>query len=243
MPHIVVLGFYTLDLERSLLAAKGIPKGGILFTKPRFILNENNQLELINYPTISPELLLNNVKKLEDYPFIEFNYNYDELRSDFENRWYRYSVLLSFCEEILKINKFTYLKKFERMYDVEQEPAILNLRIIKKFLSAVSLNRSRFIVVDIPKFLDMQNYIVNSVPMPYDKLVDSIGSTSELVRTADYFREYAQANTHLDLFDKGGKDSFFAPHGHYSALGNNIISDALFEYLSSDNEENHQNEY
>ncbi len=47
-PHVVILGFYVRDFTRNLVTFKG-------YSKPRFVLNDDGEGKLINYPVPSPQ--------------------------------------------------------------------------------------------------------------------------------------------------------------------------------------------
>jgi len=233
-PDIVIFGFSTADIKRNLIAAKGISKErGIPFTKPRFIIDGGGNLQLVNSPTVPPNKILLNVKELDDFPFIQYNYNYREVKEKFETRWYRHSVLCSFIEDIFQNNRYMELRQQRALYDFSEEPATLCLKIIDNFGSSVQASGSEFIVVDLPKYLNIMNYIDNDSSLPYEALLDSIQRQSHLVPTIEQFEMYYTGHENEDLLEVGDDSSFFATNGHYTSKGNSVVAASLYEYITS----------
>jgi len=233
-PDIVIFGFTTVDIKRNYLAAKGLrSEGGNPFTKPRFTIDSNGALQLINSPTVAPNKILANVKKLEDYPFVKANYDYEDLKDKYQNKWFRNSVLLAFAEQILENNRYMFLYQQIKMYDFSREPASLCLKIIDKFASSVEDSGAELIVVDLPKYLDMKTYVQSDMPLPYQAMLDSIKDVSHMVSTIDRFKQHYKEHGHEDLLNLGADSSLFANKGHYSSRGNSIVAASLAEYIIS----------
>ena len=78
-PHVVIFGFYPMDIGRCLEVHKlknwGLFEGGNFFSKPRFVYADGT-LKLINYPTIPAiKRLLENAKSFEQSAVYSIRHN------------------------------------------------------------------------------------------------------------------------------------------------------------------------
>jgi len=225
-PHIVIFGFYSVDIARCLEVHKlknwGLT-GGILFSKPRFLIESNNDtLKTINYPTIPPDKLLYNTKSFDDLPYIQYDTIYTEDKDDYKKYFWRKSYLLRFIEANLANNRFTQTSynKDSQYYDTEKEGAQLALKIVELFQHSVQEKNASFFTMIIPGMIDLL-HLKDSKPLRYVNLIDMIEKFSPVIHAEKKMKDYEDI-----------KEFYIPNDGHFSSLGNEIIAQILSEYLA-----------
>ena len=222
-PDVVIFGFYPRDIARCLevhhLKNWGLSPGGMGFSKPRFILSDQNGLELINSPTIPPSELVSHANRFDDLPFMEFDTVFQENREDYRMNVLRILWSGRFLEEHLARNRFTRNNyyQYDSYYDLEKDGAQIALRVLEKFHDSVSRNMGEFVVANLPMRLDL-HHLKKGRPLRYSDLLERIENLAPVVRTEVALQAHPI-------------DSLFAPGGHYSALGNEVVAEALSEYF------------
>ncbi len=221
-PHVVIFGFYPMDIGRCLEVHKlknwGLLGEGIFFSKPRFIYIDD-KLKLINYPTITIKNLSDNNKSFDDLPYIEYDTIYVENKMDYEKNFWRSSYLLSFIEANLANNRFTQTSyhRYDAYYDLEKEGAKVTLEIIKRFQQSVHEEHASFFTVLIPMALDIL-HLKKGRPLRYSNLIDMVAQFSPIVHTEMQMKDY-------DL------EKLYVADGHFAAFGNEVMAQILSEYL------------
>ena len=83
-PQLVLFGFQNSNVKRSMNLIRNLysPDSGIIFSKPRFILQDDG-LQLINVPTVPPQDLVQlfknfNAWKLKEHEFFFQEANYED---------------------------------------------------------------------------------------------------------------------------------------------------------------------
>lgn len=221
-PDIVIVGFQPENVKRNLNMLRTLysRKEALPFSKPRFVI-KGDSLQLINFPTVKPDQLVEIIKKVDQWNWIKEEEFYTD--SDYvEYSWLNsklFSCLVSICEE----NRFTYSEQEREYYTINQEPSQLALRIIKEFKKDVEQNQSTFYVLHLPRLLDLKDFS-NGDKFVYADLLDTIDSKYNLI--------------HIEqaLIDKASQSSFsslFMPGQHYSAIANSIVAEELTKAIHS----------
>jgi hypothetical protein len=223
-PNLVIFGFYPMDISRCLEVHKlknwGI-LGGVFFSKPRFLMNsDNDTLEIVNYPTVSFDKILENAKSFDDLPYIEYDSIYKNNKNDYKNYFWRASYLLRFIETNLTDNRFTHMSYhgYDEYYNIEKEGAKLSLKIIKMFQQSVKEEHSDFFTIVLPMKNDLL-HLKKGRPLRYKDMIDMIETFSPVVHAEEKMKNY-------DL------EKIYIPgDGHFDYFGNEIIAEILSEYL------------
>jgi lysophospholipase L1-like esterase len=225
-PNLVIFGFYSVDIARCLEVHKlknwGL-NGGILFSKPRFLIDGGNDtLKIINYPTVPPDKLLYDTKSFDDLPYIQYDTVYLQGKSDYKKYFWRNSYLLRFIETNLADNRFTQTSydKDSQYYDTTKEAAKLVLKIIKLFQHSVQEENANFFTLVLPGINDLL-YLKNGRPLRYMHLIDVVEKFSPVIHAESKMKDYDDVK------------KFYIPNdGHFSSLGNEIVAKIVSEYLA-----------
>ena len=221
-PHVVIFGFYPMDIGRCLEVHKlknwGLFDGGNFFSKPRFVYADGT-LKLINYPTIPIKRLLDNVESFENLQYIAYDTIYAENKKDYERNFWRASYLLSFIETNLVDNRFsqTNYHRYDEFYDPEKEGARVAIEIMKLFQKSVHEEHALFLTILLPMQHDL-SHLKKGRPLGYTNLIDMMSQFSPIIHTAMQMKDY-------DL------EKLYVPDGHFSAFGNEVVAKILSEYL------------
>jgi hypothetical protein len=223
-PHVVIFGFYPLDIARCLEVHKlknwGLV-GGIVFSKPRFLIDNDDNLKIINSHTMSPDKMLDNVKSFDDLPYIEHDLIYQDNKGDYKKSFWRNSYLLGFIEANLVYNRFTQAiyDKDSIYYNMKNEGAQLALKIIQLFHHSSQENKSDFYTVILPSNSDLFHF-KNGKPLRYMHIINMIEKFSPVIHTEKVMKDY-------DI------EQLYLPNdGHFSAFGNEVVAKILSEYLT-----------
>lgn len=139
-PDLVIFGFQPENLERNINVFRAIyePTGTIPFAKPRFVLNADTMLELVNVPVISPDTMLTEHDELLSHPLMAYEAHHYTISGP--------------AQDILLRSKFmsvVYHFYIEAMHPVwrHQEKFELGYRIVDLFGSEVEAAGSEFMVL------------------------------------------------------------------------------------------------
>lgn len=221
-PDLIIFGFYPLDIGRSMeihhMKNWALAEGGMGFSKPRFVLEANGALTLINSPTLTPEQLLA-IDQFSDLPFMEHDAVYANTLEDYQSSPLRLLWVGRIIEEHLVNNRFTRLNyyQYDDWYDLETEGAQLTLRILEQFRDSVHARGAAFLIVHFPMHLDLY-HLRSGRPLRYETLLDKLEQIAPVIKTHEDFLAYEL-------------DSLFVPGGHYSGLGNEIVARAVMAFL------------
>ena len=212
-PDLVILGFINHDVIRTMAVYTFLtfPGGGMPFAKPRFVL-QNGELQVINRPLPSlPQMLAK--ASIRDLPFIEYDVNYRETEWDrpawnYFNLSYVFRFLISLYP----------LHEQERLHVADRETEQINRKIFEEFVNAVTADGGVPVIVYLPADTDypipswepIGLKILREAGIPHHDLRRCVGagSVSELFNPAEI-------------------------GGHYSPLGNQVVSDCLFREVQA----------
>ena len=223
-PGIVVFGLQPENIKRNLNIIRQLYFLSSVspFTKPRFVLKEDNSLELINVPPLRPERVVDTMKEIDSWDLAEYEHWYKP--EDFEAKvWARSKLVSVILFAINKIKGKALREQEKEFFLADGEASRLALKMLKAFSSRVEDAGADFVVVHLPRKKDLGK-LLRGERLPYaeflrrlEQEVPVVFPDSGLLSAA---REY-------------GIDSLFVKGGHYSQEANEIIAGALSEYIET----------
>jgi len=222
--EIVVFGFTPVDIQRNvnMIRTAQSPTVGLPFSKPRFILTQTG-MTLINQPTPEPQELVTILSHLEEWQWAEYEAFYQP--EDYQRSYWRSSKFVSLFFDYWEINRFNVHKKVEQeiryYYNLDEEPAQLSLRIIERFANEVEQQGARFLIVHLPSRKGLQQK-QRAGSLRYADLLSTLSARYELIDTT------ADLLSATRLYEER---RLFEPHNHYSAVSNDIVAEAIANYL------------
>ena len=214
-PDIVVLGFQPENIQRNVNIIRSIyvPATGNPFSKPRFIVDADGALTLINSPTIPPENISEVLGSFNESDLSAYEYHLD--RAMYEDFWWLKSRTLSLLTTPIMSYQNPDTDK-SVLYALDNEPAQVTLAIIEAFARDVEAQGARFVVVHLPTQGDIEQY-QSGQPLPYQAVIDVLR------------QEYIYVET-LDVFSGLPPSEYFAP-GHYDTDGTDVIASEVVDTI------------
>ena len=166
-PDIVIFGLQPENLKRNVNVFRQLlHRSGPAFSKPRFALIDD-ELQLLNVPTLPPEQLMDVFENFGDHPLAPFEFYY---QSRFRAaRWWSASRLISLVFEALR-----QAEGEPDIYTPGSEGGELGKAIIDAFAQDVLEDDAEFIVLHLPLQSHLIRYFSN-LPRPrpvYDFLLE-----------------------------------------------------------------------
>jgi len=218
-PDLVVFGFSVGNAMDNLNILRLLenPETGIPFTKPRFIM-DHDDLKLINSPTVSPDVLLQQIADLSHWPLLQYDHYYNP--ADYQPRWWEASRLLGLlaAKEELIVER----QEADRLYQMDAEPARLALRIVQQFGAEVQRSGSQFLVVHLPAAPELSYYQAHG-RFSYSDLYNDMQVSVPVVHTEQNL---------LQVTGKQDIRSFF-DDGHYTDQLHASVGATLAEYIAA----------
>jgi hypothetical protein len=213
-PQIVIFGFQAENARRNLTILRPFLERdtSFPFSTPRFVL-DHNDLRLLNSPTVPPENVVEIIEGIEGWGLRAHEYFYDP--ADYRERAWLKSKSLSLGWAFLLSNRWTRPKQAIEFYSLQNEPALLSLRIIEEFRTEAESNQSMFLTVHLPTKPHLLT-LLNDSELPYAELLERVGDITDLIDPQRALLGEAKASSIESLFS-----------GHYSALGNKIVADVV----------------
>ena len=217
LPDVVVFGFQSSNIKRNMNLFRGFlySDSGVLFTKPRFVL-ESGQLRLINVPTVPPEQLVNTLKNMEEWELAQYESFYTPTEPE-PGVWRRSRLLSSLFPSPSQ-------SQSEEVdlggYSARGEQGQLALAIINAFRKDVESTGGTFLVVHLPSKDTLRSSAAGN-RLPYAGLLNAMREDNLVVDPADKLIERSRQS---DL------DSLFAS-SHYSPEANQTVAEVLGEAL------------
>ncbi len=215
-PHIVIFGFQNSNVKRSMNLIRLLysPDTGVIFSKPRFIL-ENDALHLINVPTATPQQLLaifNNFEhwELKDHEFFYQQDNYTD------HPIYR-SRLASFVITGITTRYSTRRKGYDFFGDNSMSRKII-WRIIEEFKQEVTEEGARFFIVHLATKKPIKR-LMKGKPLKYQNLLENLQTNFELIVPSSALVHQAEMSSFEDLFSTTGS--------HYSNVGYKVVGETV----------------
>lgn len=214
-PHLVLFGFQHSNIKRNMNIIRTFysPDSDIIFSKPRFLLAPENNLSLLNTPTVKPEDILNIYSDLDQWALKSYEFFYQE--DDYKlSPWYA-SRLAAFIISGLT-NKFSSRRKDFDFFADSSSSRQLTERIIEKFEREVLDAQSSFIIVHLPTKRPLQN-LLKGEPLEYQDLLDDLSSRYALIDPVFGLLSQSKENSFEDLFAINSS--------HYSPIANRVVGE------------------
>jgi len=216
-PHIVIFGFQPENTKRNvnLIRAIFFANTGIPFTKPRFILDEKKELQLINVPTVSPEKIVDLINNVATWDMRRYEYFLND--EDYRDKIWLKSKLVAFILEIF--NRLYFQINEEHFFALDREPSQLTMKIIQEFKRDVEACGGKFVVVHLPIHNDL-SILLSNKKLAYSELLDKIKEENVVIHPENELVEEARKSS-LDTVIRG----------HYTVRGYEIVGDVVAKFI------------
>lgn len=223
---VVVLGFQSENVLRNhnMIRALYLWRTQLPFSKPRFVLGSDGELELLNQPAVSPDELPALLTDLEHWGLAEHEEFY--FADHYVPRWWHASRLLGFLASWDDHGRGRlWDDEQQRWYAADGEPAALLFALLETFEREVRASGASFYVVHLPKRIDLLRLADDPSSLWYAELRDELAARHSWVETQDAF---------LDEIRASSIDAMFNDSDHYSRAGHKVVGRALARSLSAD---------
>ena len=222
-PDLVIFGFQAENVKRNLSLFRDFyhSRTGVIFTKPRFVLN-SDQLKLINVPTIPPEDLREVIANFDTSKLADDEYYYDP--SDYADRIWRKSKLFSLIENRLErfVAKQNAAQTEKSFYQLDQEGGRLALTIVNEFGADVEASDAKFMILHMPKRRQIIT-LSKGGELEYSDLLEELVRRHVVIDPADEL---------LKEFEASSIESMFMEGGHPTDKASQIIAHKITKILS-----------
>ncbi len=215
-PDIVVIGFQAENCKRNLNVIRKfyIRGSSIPFSKPRFVLQEDGELLLVNSPTVEYTELPEIVRGFEGSNLRDYEYFYNP--ADYRHNWFtdHFKLFGTFLSAI------EYFRDTDQRFlaDPDSPEMALCSAVIEKFVQEASA-QSEVFLVHLPQQEDVQ-HLLRGRGLLYEGMLMELAERFHLIDPADSL---------VSLARESGISSAFI--GHYSPAANRRIGDIVSEYL------------
>ncbi|MCC3145651.1 hypothetical protein LJ207_09975 [Halanaerobium sp. Z-7514] len=223
--------------------------GNTFAVKPRFILDENNEIKLIESPVEKREDLLN-LEEFKDF-FHQYDYHYENWFLKHQINWGQYSYNLFKKPIILKSVIWILLNKLERKLDFEipvinckeNYNKVGKKRRKIKYKELVEYHKSLFLkfeelfiklIGEFVKFSKNNNAVPIFLPLKQRRYLEyefENGSIFERIgnKLKEKYPDLIICNVSEKLHNKveNVNELYVGGHGHYSPKANQMIADSL----------------
>lgn len=219
-PRIVVFGFQPENIKRTVNIFRSLYSRNtwLVFSKPRFFINDEGELELINSPVIPPEKVGDLLEDLSQSPLADHEYWYAPAN-------YRQSFWLKSRFIALLYTLFNEYKPHpggrydhrpgHHYWDPKSEPMQTSLLILKKFAREARAAGEIPIILHIAKKNDLTCLERGARPAHYQILDELENSGIMVVNPAPEMK---------------GKSRLYK-HSHYSSRGGRIVARVLADAI------------
>lgn len=233
-PDIVMVGFVAEDVLRSLNVIRLLywPEAGVPYSKPRFVLADDGALRLVNSPALPPDAVLATLRAWPDSPLAPYEYYYDP--GEYDDHWYFESRLVALGQAIarrvdflrdndgqlrIQIDWTPHLQQTPAFFAPDGPGGALALAMLGAWEREVEARGAQFVVVHLPRLGDLEDHYSGLDPV-HAALWDAITARFTVIDT-------------VSAFDAGRLPDFFAPRGHYSAEGQQVIASEVAVWLAA----------
>ena len=213
-PDIVIFVFQPENLDRNANVFRLLYlQGGIVYSKPRFILEEG-RLGLVNSPALHPEEIMNVFEAFDSHPLAAYEAYYKG-RDVLSPLWNvsRFAGLV-----YAALNQLDPDMSSQQSYGPASEKGQLGLAILDAFAEDVAENGASFLVLHLPRKERLREFYDGKRP-PYSFILDHIQEEYYFVNAEDFLG--------VDYTD----DSYYQPHGHYGPELHLRVADAVAAHL------------
>ena len=227
-PKIVVFGFQPENIKRTVNIFRSLYSRNtwLVFSKPRFFINDEDELELLNSPVIPPEEVGDILEDLSQSPLAEYEYWY--VPANYQKSLWLKSRFLALLHTFFNEYKPKPGGRYDHRpglhyWDPKGEPMQTSLLILKKFSREAHDAREIPIILHIPKKNDLK-YLERGTRPAHYQVLDELEDSGIMV---------------VDPAPEMKGESRLYKHSHYSRRGGRIVArvlaNAIVELLSKNN--------
>ena len=219
-PDIVIFGFQKSNVKRNMNILRFLysPDTGVIFSKPRFILDDD-QLQLVNVPTLPPEELINKLKNFNSWESSKHEFFFQD--DDYTDRPLYASRLAAFVITGIT-TKFSTRRKGYDFFAPNSTSRKLAWRIIQEFERTVHQEGARFVIVHLPTKGPIKK-LAKGKSLKYQDLLDEIIGNYDLIDPAPALVHEAEMASIESLFEPESS--------HYSARANRVVGTTIAKTL------------
>jgi len=219
-PDIVIFGFQKSNVKRNMNILRFLysPGSGIIFSKPRFVL-DGDHLRLVNVPTLQPKNLINMLKNFNSWELKEHEFFFQ--KDDYTDRPLYASRLAAFVTTGLT-TKFSTRRKGYAFFAPDSTSRKITWRIIEKFEREVTQEGARFVIVHLPTKKPIDK-LVKGKSLKYQDLLDEMRDNYTVIDPAPDLAREAEIHSVEALFEPESS--------HYSARANHVIGTTIAKML------------
>lgn len=213
-PDIVIFGLQPENLKRNVNVFRQLlHPSGPAFSKPRFALIDD-ELQLLNSPTIPPEQLLDVFENFSNHPLAPYEFHYPGRTR--AARWWSASRLLSIAFQAL-----SNANEEPEIYAPGSEGGELGKAIVDVFADDARNAGSVFVVLHLPLHYHLASYFSSSPPRrpPYDFLLEHARESYHYIA----FEEHLEPS-HRD-------DIHWSPTKHYGPSLHKLLASVVADDL------------
>lgn len=224
-PHIVLFGFQAENVNRNVNLLRGfyVLHTGIPFSKPRFVLEEDGRLRLINRPALPPDEVPRVMAHMDEWELSRYEWFYNP--DDYRRRFWQRSRFLSLLMDRLTRQEEPGLSRPGPTLLRGGQPARLTRRILQEFRRDVQQQGGRFFVIHLPKKSDLQR-LLRHRPLPDAGLWEDVSAEQDVIDPVPTLLKRAR---------RDGVEILFADpkQAHYSRVAGELLSGRIFATLSA----------
>gem|GEM_PF-422547 len=219
-PKIVVFGFQPENIKRTVNIFRSLYSRNtwLVFSKPRFYINEENELELVNFPVIPPAEVGDALEDLSQSLLAEHEYWYvpANYRQSFWLKSRFLALLYTFFNEYKPRPGGRYDHRPGLHYwDPEGEPMQTSLLILKKFAREARAAGEIPIILHIPKKNDIK-FLAGGTRGAHYQVLDELEESGIMV---------------VDPAPEMKGKSRLYKNSHYSSRGGRIVARVLADAI------------
>ncbi|MDJ0847526.1 MAG: SGNH/GDSL hydrolase family protein [Myxococcota bacterium] len=221
-PDVVVFGFQSSNARRNLNLLRVLysPDTGLVFSKPRFVL-EGQGLRLVNVPALPPDRILDVLSSFEGWELAPYEFFYRP-ENYAESPWYA-SRLAAFVSSGLG-TRFSQRRTDVDFFAEGSESREIVWRLVERFEREVRADGARFVILHIPTGKHIER-LREGEPLAYQSLFDQLVERYDVVDPGAALVRAAEEH---------GMKAMFAPDsGHFSGVANTAIGEVLAEALQA----------
>jgi hypothetical protein len=213
--NVIVQGLQLENVGRdvTLFRIVAMPGTGIPFSKPRYILDGDGKLSLINHPTVAPEDVPNVLANFHHWPLAKYEPSYTE---KYRHHWYTPSKLLCTLADV-RLARFAHAEP-EDLFKVDGEAMNITVTLLERYRDEVTRSGKPFLLIYFP-LQDTINAVLAGKPDPWQPHLDRLHGMT-VVNPTPGLVAYAKEHGTGSLYN-----------GHYSTAGYRIVAEALAEAL------------
>jgi hypothetical protein len=215
-PDVVVFGFQSSNAKRNLNLLRVLysPGTGLIFSKPRFVL-DGEGLRLVNVPALPPQRMLEVLADFESWELAPYEFfhrpeNYED------SPWYASRLLASVSSGLG--TRFSQRRTGVDFFAEGSESRQVAWRIIERFEREATAAGAHFVVLHIPTGKHIEQLRAGR-PLLYQSFLDELVARYDVVDPGDALVRAAEEH---------GMEPLFAPDSsHFSGVANRAIGEVL----------------